>query len=50
MPIGRLISADEVARMVAFLCSEESGMVTGAIIEYNQTVMGTFHGSEVLYE
>jgi NAD(P)-dependent dehydrogenase (short-subunit alcohol dehydrogenase family) len=50
MPIGRLISADEVARMVAFMCSEESGMVTGAIIEYNQTVMGTFHGSEVSYE
>ena len=50
MPIGRLIRADEVARMVAFLCSEESGMVTGAIIDYNQTVKGTFHSGDVLYE
>ncbi len=50
MPIGRLISADEVARMVVFLCSEESGMVTGAIIDYNQTVMGTFDSSDVVYD
>lgn len=50
MPAGRLISSEEVARMIAFLCSEESGMVTGAIFDYNQTVVGTFHGSDVAYE
>ena len=50
MPAGRLISPDEVARMIAFLCSEESGMVTGAIIDYNQMVVGTFDGSEITYE
>ena len=50
MPLGRLISADEVARMVAFLSSEESGMVTGAIVDYNQTVVGTFDSSNVSYD
>jgi NAD(P)-dependent dehydrogenase (short-subunit alcohol dehydrogenase family) len=41
LPFGRLISADEVARAIAWLASDESGLITGAIIDYNQTVMGT---------
>ena len=40
LPFGRLLEPDEVARAVAFLCSEESGMMTGAIVEFDQSVSG----------
>jgi NAD(P)-dependent dehydrogenase (short-subunit alcohol dehydrogenase family) len=40
-PFGRLIEPDEVARAIAFLCSDESGLMTGAVIDYDQNVVGT---------
>ncbi|MGH6944138.1 MAG: SDR family oxidoreductase, partial [Geminicoccaceae bacterium] len=40
-PFGRLIEPDEVARAIAFLCSEESGLMTGAIVDFDQTIIGT---------
>lgn len=40
-PFGRLIEADEVARAIAFLCSAESGLMTGAVIDFDQTIIGT---------
>lgn len=40
-PFGRLIEVDEIARAMAFLCSDESGVMTGAVIDYDQTVIGT---------
>lgn len=39
-PFGRLLKPDEVARGVAFLLSEESGMMTGAVIDFDQSVVG----------
>jgi NAD(P)-dependent dehydrogenase (short-subunit alcohol dehydrogenase family) len=39
-PFGRLLKADEVARAIAFLSCEESGMMTGAIIDFDQSVTG----------
>jgi NAD(P)-dependent dehydrogenase (short-subunit alcohol dehydrogenase family) len=41
-PFGRLIEPDEVARAIAFLCSDESGVMTGAVIDYDQNVVGTW--------
>jgi NAD(P)-dependent dehydrogenase (short-subunit alcohol dehydrogenase family) len=41
-PFGRLIEPDEVARAIAFLCSAESGLMTGAVIDYDQNVVGTW--------
>jgi NAD(P)-dependent dehydrogenase (short-subunit alcohol dehydrogenase family) len=41
-PFGRLIEPDEVARAIAFLCSDESGLMTGAVIDYDQNVVGTW--------
>jgi NAD(P)-dependent dehydrogenase (short-subunit alcohol dehydrogenase family) len=41
-PFGRLIKPDEVARAVAFLASGESGLMTGAIIDFDQSVRGTY--------
>lgn len=40
MPFGRLLKPLEVARAVAFLASDESGMMTGAIIDFDQSVIG----------
>jgi len=38
--IGRLIDPNEVARACAYLASEESGLMTGANVDFDQTVMG----------
>jgi len=42
LPFGRLIEPDEVARAIAFLCSDESGLMTGAVIDFDQTVIGAW--------
>jgi acetoacetyl-CoA reductase len=34
-PVGRLGHADEIARGVAFLCSENAGFVTGSTLSIN---------------
>ncbi len=44
-PNGRLIDPFEVARAVAFLCCAESGLMTGSVIEYDQSVWGGYDGS-----
>jgi NAD(P)-dependent dehydrogenase (short-subunit alcohol dehydrogenase family) len=41
MPAGRLLKPAEVARAVAFLASDESGMMTGSIIDFDQQVVGS---------
>jgi acetoacetyl-CoA reductase len=35
IPVGRLGHADEIARAVAFLCSEDAGFVTGSTMSVN---------------
>lgn len=42
-PFGRLLEPSEVARSVGFLSSAESGMMTGAIIDMDQSVIGCFN-------
>lgn len=44
-PFGRLLKPDEVARNVAFLLSDESGMMTGSVIDLEQGVIGCGDGS-----
>jgi NAD(P)-dependent dehydrogenase (short-subunit alcohol dehydrogenase family) len=39
-PFGRLLKPAEVARAVAFLASDESGMMTGSIVDFDQSVIG----------
>jgi NAD(P)-dependent dehydrogenase (short-subunit alcohol dehydrogenase family) len=39
-PFGRLLETDEVARAIAYLSSDESGMMTGSIIDFDQQVRG----------
>ena len=42
LPFGRLISTSEVARAVAFLSSAESGLMTGSIINFDQSIWGAY--------
>lgn len=39
-PFGRLVKPAEVARAIAYLASEESGLMTGAVIDFDQGVVG----------
>ena len=39
-PFGRLIDPKEVARACAYLCSDESGLMTGSNIDFDQNVVG----------
>lgn len=41
-PFGRLIDPKEAAGAVVFLASEESGLMTGAIVDYDQQVVGAY--------
>jgi len=44
-PFGRLLKPEEVAQSVAFLLSAESGMMTGAVIDLEQGVIGCGDGA-----
>lgn len=39
-PFGRLVDPREVAKAVAYLASDESGLMTGANIDFDQTILG----------
>jgi NAD(P)-dependent dehydrogenase (short-subunit alcohol dehydrogenase family) len=39
-PFGRLIDPTEVARACAYLASDESGLMTGSNIDFDQTIVG----------
>jgi NAD(P)-dependent dehydrogenase (short-subunit alcohol dehydrogenase family) len=40
MPSGQLIKTDEIAAAIAFLASAESGVMTGSVVDYDQSVVG----------
>ena len=41
-PFGRLLEPAEVARAIAFLASDESGMMTGSLVDFDQSVLGCY--------
>ena len=45
-PFGRLLLPIEVARAVAFLASDESGLMTGAVVDFDQQVIGAMPALE----
>jgi NAD(P)-dependent dehydrogenase (short-subunit alcohol dehydrogenase family) len=42
LPFGRLLDPAEVARAVLFLASADSGMMTGSVIHFDQSVWGAY--------
>jgi len=41
-PFGRLIAPEEVAAAVAFLLSDDSGLMTGSVVNFDQSVWGAY--------
>ena len=44
LPFGRLVDPDEAARAVNFLVSADAGLMTGAIVNFDQSVWGAVAG------
>jgi len=44
LPFGRLVDPAEVARAVNFLASDDAGLMTGAVINFDQSVWGAYPG------
>jgi NAD(P)-dependent dehydrogenase (short-subunit alcohol dehydrogenase family) len=42
LPAGRLLNMNEVARWIAHLASDESGIMTGSIIDFDHGVIGVY--------
>ncbi len=42
LPFGSLIDPEDAARAVLFLASPESGFMTGAVVDYDQQVVGAY--------
>ena len=41
-PMGQLVKPDQLAGLVAYLLSPESGVMTGALVDYDQHVAGAY--------
>ena len=41
-PFKRLLEPVEVAKAIAYLCSDASGMMTGSIVDFDQQVLGCY--------
>ena len=44
-PFERLLAPAEVARAVTFLASEDAGMMTGSVVNFDQSVWGAYAGA-----
>ena len=41
-PMGKLIKPDEFSRLAVYLLSDDSGVITGSIMDYDQNVVGAY--------
>jgi NAD(P)-dependent dehydrogenase (short-subunit alcohol dehydrogenase family) len=48
-PFGKLLKPEDVARQIAYLASDESAPMTGAVLDYEQTVFGGYGGPPAAY-
>jgi NAD(P)-dependent dehydrogenase (short-subunit alcohol dehydrogenase family) len=44
LPFGRLVDPAEAARAVNFICSDDAGLMTGSVVNFDQTVWGGTSG------
>ncbi|WMS42001.1 SDR family oxidoreductase [Acuticoccus sp. MNP-M23] len=42
LPFGRLLDPDEVAKAVTFMASDDAGMMTGTVANFDQSVWGAY--------
>jgi len=41
-PMGKLIQPAELSRLATYLLSDDSGVITGSVIDYDQNVNGAY--------
>ena len=41
-PMSQLVKPDQVAGLVAYMLSPESGVMTGSLVDYDQNVAGAY--------
>jgi NAD(P)-dependent dehydrogenase (short-subunit alcohol dehydrogenase family) len=41
-PMGQLVKPDQLAGLVSYMLSPESGVMTGALVDYDQNVAGRY--------
>lgn len=46
-PFGRILEPDEVAKAVLWMASDDSGMMTGTVIQFDQSVWGGYDDAPV---
>lgn len=46
-PFGRILDPNEVAKAVLWMASEDSGMMTGAIVNFDQSIWGAYDDAPV---
>ena len=44
LPFGRLVDPEEAARAINFMVSDDAGLMTGAIVNFDQSVWGAVAG------
>jgi NAD(P)-dependent dehydrogenase (short-subunit alcohol dehydrogenase family) len=42
MPMGQLVKTEHLASLVSYMLSAESGVMTGALVDFDQTVIGAY--------
>lgn len=42
LPMGQLVQPDQLAGLIAYIASPEAGVMTGALVEYDQFVSGAY--------
>ncbi len=47
LPFGRLVDPAEVARAAAFICSDDAGLMTGAVVNFDQSIWGAYAAAPV---
>ena len=40
--MGQLVKPDQVAALAAYMLSPEAGVMTGALVDYDQNVVGAY--------
>ena len=44
-PYGRLVQPEEVAKAVRFMASDDAGLMSGAVVNFDQSVWGAYDGA-----
>jgi NAD(P)-dependent dehydrogenase (short-subunit alcohol dehydrogenase family) len=47
LPMGQLVKPNQLASLIAYMVSPESGVMTGSLVEYDQIILGAYPEEEL---